>query len=129
MAQIILYLTVFSSYTILSDQVLPERKKESEVAQSCLTLCDPMDCRLPGCSVRGILQARVMEWDCCFLLQGIFPTQGSNLGLWSPALAGGFFTTEPPGKALHGDPGAVRDLRCKERKDFQLSCWLCFCLC
>ena len=32
------------------------------VAQSCLTLCNPMDCGLPGSSVRGILQARVLEW-------------------------------------------------------------------
>ena len=36
-------------------------KSESEVAQSCLTLCDPMDCSLPGSSVHGIFQARVME--------------------------------------------------------------------
>ena len=35
---------------------------QSEVAQSCLTLCDPMDCSLPGSSVRGIVQARVLEW-------------------------------------------------------------------
>ena len=35
---------------------------ESEVAQSCLTLCHPKDCSLPGSSVRGILQARVLEW-------------------------------------------------------------------
>ena len=34
----------------------------SEVAQSCPTLCDPMDCRLPGFSVHGILQARILEW-------------------------------------------------------------------
>ena len=39
-----------------------ERKSESEVAQSCLTLSDPMDCSLPGSSVRGIFQARVLEW-------------------------------------------------------------------
>jgi len=32
------------------------------VAQSCLTLCDPMDCSLPGSSFHGILQARVLEW-------------------------------------------------------------------
>ena len=32
------------------------------VAQSCLTLCDPMDCSLPGSSVHGIFQARVLEW-------------------------------------------------------------------
>ena len=38
-------------------------KSESEVAQSCLTLSDPMDCNLPGSSVHGIFQARVLEWD------------------------------------------------------------------
>ena len=37
-------------------------KSESEVAQSCLTLGDPMDCSLPGSSVHGIFQARVLAW-------------------------------------------------------------------
>ena len=37
-------------------------KSESEVAQSYPTLCDPMDCSLPGSSVHGIFQARVLEW-------------------------------------------------------------------
>ena len=37
-------------------------RSESEVAQSCQTLCDPMDCSLPGSSVHGIFQARVLEW-------------------------------------------------------------------
>ena len=37
-------------------------KSEREVAQSCLTLSDPMDCSLPGSSVHGISQARVLEW-------------------------------------------------------------------
>ena len=37
-------------------------KSESEVAQSCLTLSDPMDCGPPGSSVHGIFQARVLEW-------------------------------------------------------------------
>src|SRR5574342_695802 len=37
-------------------------KSESEVAQSCLTLSDPMDCSPPGPSVHGISQARVLEW-------------------------------------------------------------------
>ena len=40
--------------------------------------------------------------DCSFLFQGIFPTQGSNPHLASPALAGRFFTTEPPGKPQPG---------------------------
>ena len=37
-------------------------KSETEVAQLCLTLSDPMDCSLPGSSVHGIFQARVLEW-------------------------------------------------------------------
>ena len=37
-------------------------KSGSEVAQSCLTLSDPMDCRPPGSSIHGIFQARVLEW-------------------------------------------------------------------
>ena len=43
------------------------------VAQLRLTLCDPMDCSLPGSSVHGILQARILEW--------ILLIQGQNLGL------------------------------------------------
>ena len=37
-------------------------KSESEVSQSCPTLCDPMDCSLPGSSIHGIFQARVLDW-------------------------------------------------------------------
>ena len=37
-------------------------KSEREVVQSCLTLSDPMDCNLPGSSIHGIFQARVLEW-------------------------------------------------------------------
>ena len=39
-----------------------ESEKSNEVAQSCQTLSDPMDCSLPGSSVHGIFQARVLEW-------------------------------------------------------------------
>ena len=39
-----------------------ESESESEVAQLCPTLCDPMDCSLPGSSVHGIFQAIVLEW-------------------------------------------------------------------
>ena len=37
-------------------------ESESEVTQSCLTLCDPIDCSLPGSSIHWIFQARVLEW-------------------------------------------------------------------
>ena len=42
--------------------IMKEGKKESEVAQSCPTLCDPVDCSPPGSSIHGILQARILEW-------------------------------------------------------------------
>ena len=48
------------------------------IAQSCPTLCNPMDCGLPDSSVHGMSQARILEWVVISLLQGIFPTQGSN---------------------------------------------------
>ena len=127
-------------------------KSESEVAQSRLTLRDPMDCSLPGSSAHGIFQARVLEWGaiaslgnlstemkikvldtkiCVCVLShvrlfttpwtvsqqaplsmefsreeywsglptpGSFPTRGLHTSPASPALAGGCFTTEPPGK-------------------------------
>ena len=65
-------------------------KSESEVAQSCPTLRDPMACSLPGSSIHGIFQARVLEWSSCgyWALKhrlrssseacGVFPDQESN---------------------------------------------------
>ena len=60
---------------------LDHSESESEVTQSCPTLCDPVDCRLPGSSLHGILHGKNTVVGCHFLLQGIFPTQGSNPGL------------------------------------------------
>ena len=48
-------------------------KSESEVAQPCLTLRDPMDCSLPGSSVHGSFQARVLEWVASIILIFSFP--------------------------------------------------------
>ena len=47
----------------------------------CPTLCDPVDCSLPGSSVRGNSPGKDTGVGCYFLLQGIFPTPGSNSGL------------------------------------------------
>ena len=50
-------------------------KSESEVAQSCPTLSDPMDCSLPGSSIHGILQAGVLEWGAiAFSVHGYYRT-------------------------------------------------------
>ena len=54
---------------------------ESEVTQSCPILCSPIDRSLPGFSIHGIFQARVLEWVAISFSRGIFLTQGSNPGL------------------------------------------------
>ena len=61
------------------------------LTQSCLTLCDPMDCSLPGSSVHGIFQARILEWAVISLPGNLLDLEVKPA---SPALAGGFFTTE-----------------------------------
>ena len=50
-------------------------KSESEVAQSCPTLSDPMDCSLPGSSAHGIFQARVLEWGAIAFSQSNYIPQ------------------------------------------------------
>ena len=67
----------------------------SEVAQLCLTLCDPMDCSLPGSSVHGIFQARVLEWGAISFSRGLH-NPGSEPR--SPALQADALQSEPPGK-------------------------------
>ena len=48
-------------------------KSESEVAQSCPTLCNPLDCSLPGSSIHGIFQARVLEWGAiAFFMKSMY---------------------------------------------------------
>ena len=67
------------------------------LAQSCLTLCDPVACDPPGSSVHGISQARIQEW-VAVPSPGDVPDPGPEP--MHLALAGRFFTTEPPGKPL-----------------------------
>ena len=84
-------------------------KSESEVAQSCLTLRYPMDCSLPGSSVHGIFQARVLEWGAIAFSGGSMLTYGyfdplgciicSYVGLW-------YF---PGGSAGNNSPASEAD--------------------
>ena len=60
--------------------------------QSCPTLCDSMDCRLPGFSVRGILQARILECVAMPSSRESFQPRIQPASLLSPTLSGGFFT-------------------------------------
>ena len=67
----------------------------AKLFQSCLTLCDAMDCSLPGSCVHGISQARILEWVAIsFSKRSFRPRDGTCIS----CIAGGFFTAEPPGK-------------------------------
>jgi len=62
-------------------------KSEREVAQSCPTLSDPMDCSLPGSSIHGIFQAGVLEWGAIAFSTGFFcrrltPELPDSLGIF-----------------------------------------------
>ena len=70
-------------------------KSESEVAQLCLTLCNPVDCSPPGSSAHGILQARILEWVAISFSRG--PSQPRDRPR-SPTLQADTLTSEPPGK-------------------------------
>ena len=67
------------------------------VTKSCSTLCDPMDCSLPGSSVHGIPEARILEYRLPFPSPGDLSDPG--IIPVSPVLAGEFFTTAPPAAA------------------------------
>ena len=74
--------------------------------QSCLTLCDPKDSGLPGAYVRGILQARILEWVAMSSSRGSSQSKDCMWVSCVSCFAGGFFTTELSGKptqmlALH----------------------------
>ena len=56
-------------------------KSESEVAQPCPTLSDPMDCSPPGVSIRGIFQARVLEWGAIAFSEVSLRVIQNNRGL------------------------------------------------
>ena len=80
-------------------------KSESEVAQLCVTLSDPMDCSLPGSSIHGIFQARVLEW-------GAIAFSDNNAAAAAAAAAAKSLQLSPtlcdpmdyslPGSSIHG---------------------------
>ena len=68
------------------------------VTQSCPNLWDPMDCSPPGFSAHGILQARILEWVAIPPPGDLPDPRIKPKSPMSPALAGRFFITAPPGK-------------------------------
>ena len=65
----------------------------AKLLQSCLTLCNRIDCSPPGSSVHEILQERILEWVAVSFSREPHNPGIKPVSLTSPALAGGFFTT------------------------------------
>ncbi|XDA77075.1 hypothetical protein R6Z07F_007221 [Ovis aries] len=95
-------------------------KNESEIAQSCPTLCDLMDCSLPGSSVYGIFQARVLEWGAIAFSVRI-ETVLFFLFPWF-AITRSFWWGE---QASFGSPaGKDEDVKAQRPSDLSTSQWL-----
>ena len=81
--------------------------------QSCLTLCDPIDCSPAGSSVHGILQARTLGWVAMPFSWGSSPPSDQTL---VPCITGGFSTAEPLGKPRRLWGGQFFFFYCKESR-------------
>ena len=84
-----------------SCSVLSDSLSENEVTQLCPTLCDPMDCSLPGSSPHGILQAKSTGVGCHFLLQCMKVKSESEVTQSCPTLRDPM-DYSPPGSSVHG---------------------------
>ena len=81
---------------------------ELKVAQSCLTLCDPTDCSMPGSSVHGLLQSRILEWVAVpFSRQSSQPRDRTQVS----HIEGESVLSEPPGKPKNTGVGRLSHLQ------------------
>ena len=92
--------------------IFNQRLSEALVTQSCPTLCNPMDCSLPGFSVHGILQARILEWVTVIPPRDLPDPGIEPKSLMSPALASRFFTTSATWEAQSRQGSARNNSGC-----------------
>ena len=96
-------------------------KSESEVAQLCPTLSDPMDCSLPGSSIHGILQARVLEWGAIALsyLDSILKSRDITLPTKVCLVKAMVFPV-----VMYGcESWTIKKAECQRTDAFELWCW------
>ena len=93
-------LCFFNDVTGLSSQCMPPKS-----LHLCPTLCDPIDCILPGSSVHGILQARILEWVAMPSSKGSSQPRDWTRVSYVSCIAGGFFTTSATQEALSSQGG------------------------
>ena len=96
-------------YLLYNGVFVSALQEHGKVAQSCPTLCDPMDCSPPGSSVGGGPPGENTGVGCPDFLQGIFPNPGIKPR--SPALQADYLPTEPPGKPKNTGAGSLSHLQ------------------
>ena len=110
--------TVVGKIRHLSENSMYNVKLKSEIAQSCPTLCDSMDCRLPGFSVHGIFRAKVLEWVAISFSRGSSWPRDRNTGKKPSYL----FKAFPLG-------GWVEILWSNSEEEYILCVCVCLCVC
>ena len=88
-------------------------ESENEVAQSCPTLCDPIDCSLPGSSLHGILQARVLEWVAISFSRGSSQPRDWT---WVSRIPGRFFNVWATREGSPLNWSIIRSIRQEKEK-------------
>ena len=91
---------------------------------SCLTLCDPVDCRPPGSSVHQILQARIVQWVALPFSRGSSQPRDEPLSLLSPALADEFWCL-PKGRSRGAVDGWARVVTYRRSFEKSVAVWAC----
>ena len=89
--------------SLFQNKLLGLNKSESEVTQSCPTLCNPMDCSLPDSSIHGIFQTRILKWVAVFFSRESSQPRDQT---WVSCIAGRLFTIWATREALSLNKGA-----------------------
>ena len=91
------------------------------VTQSGSTLCESMDCSLPGSSVHGIFPARILEWVAIYFSRGSLRPKDWTRVSYTAYIAGIFFTNEPPGNPFK--KWSTRKIIKKKKKEIRRPAW------
>ena len=109
-------------YSVTRIQVVLSELWCAQLLQLCLTLCSPIDCRPPACSIHGVFQARILEWDAMPSARASsWPRDQTCISCVS-CISGRFFTTEPPEKAHRWSLMSVQCINARSSDDLSPHC-------
>ena len=110
----------FDILVILKRTIIYKCMHACSVTELCLRLWEPMDCSLPDSSVHGIFQAKILEWVAIYSSRGSLQPRNRTHASKISCIAGGFFTTAPPGKSVLTEISVKVEVTWQV---FQNNCW------